>query len=239
MGDSEQELREAMVAAVAGEQPPDNLIEVIRRRHRRHVVRLTAFGAAAIVAVLYIASAAATASHDRTGPGVRPSSPPSAVPGTELLTCRDAVNGDLGPAAEWHKRSVRAGPLWFVGARDRASDGRSGRLPDFYRQGWEMAFVVDPGTTVSVTVPAQERPYIWFASGPGPGGLQGVTFVSCPAVPVPPGTTVVNPGGTSQFGVGIKVTAPRCITFDVWTSASTRPIEVTLSFGAGACPAGR
>jgi hypothetical protein len=247
MGDIEQELREAMNAAVVDERPPPNLIEAIRRRHRWHTVRVAAFGAVLVVAVFFIASAATVALRGGHATGVRPaSSPPVLTPtrtpraaaGTELFTCGSGANtyGDLG--SDWQRRSLRAGPLWFVGARDFASTDRSINPLGNYRQGFEMIIVVKPNTTVWVTVPARARPYIQFGrSALRSGGGHGITFVSCPAVPTNPGMMVA-PDGTTQFGVGTIVAAPRCVPLDVGTSASRRPVRVMLSFAAGACPAG-
>jgi hypothetical protein len=54
MADLERRLRDAMESAVATEQPPGNLIELVRRRHRRHVLRASVAGVAslAVVAIL-------------------------------------------------------------------------------------------------------------------------------------------------------------------------------------------
>ena len=54
MTDVEERLRAAMESAVASEQPPRDLAELVRRRHRRHVRRASVAGAAsvAVVAVL-------------------------------------------------------------------------------------------------------------------------------------------------------------------------------------------
>src|SRR6185437_12019170 len=54
MTDLEGRLRAAMESAVAGKQPPGNRAELVRRRHRRHVMRASLAGAAsvAVVAVL-------------------------------------------------------------------------------------------------------------------------------------------------------------------------------------------
>jgi hypothetical protein len=240
MGDIEQELREAMHAAVPDERPPGNVIDVIRRRHRWHTVHLAAFGAVVVVAALFTASMAAVALRGGHATGVRPdltpTNMPRAVPGTELLTCGYVTYGDLGSG--WQRRSVRAGPLWFVGARDFASTDRSTNPLGNYRRGFGMIIDVEPNTTVWVTVPAQARPYIRFGSSMFRSSrARGVTFVSCPAHPISPGMQVA-PDGTSQFEVGTIVAAPRCVPLDVWTSARTRPTRVTLSFGAGACSAG-
>src|SRR5690348_14000281 len=44
-----------------------------------------------------------------------PGPPPTAVPGTVLLSCDSANWGQLGP--DWRAGSLRAGPLWFVDGR--------------------------------------------------------------------------------------------------------------------------
>src|SRR5690242_5813744 len=78
MTDLERRLQAAMESAVASEHPPRNLIEQVRRRHRRHTARVGVAGAAAVavVAVLVPVSIRA-AGHGPgpagpNGPGIRP-----------------------------------------------------------------------------------------------------------------------------------------------------------------------
>ena len=75
MADVEGRLRAAMESAVASEQPPGNLTELVRRRHRRYVMRLSVAGAAsvAVVAVL-IPAGSRVLGH---GPGPAPARPGS------------------------------------------------------------------------------------------------------------------------------------------------------------------
>jgi uncharacterized membrane protein len=85
MRDIEQWLRESMIAAVADEKPPNAVMDLVRRRHRRHVARLAASGAAAAV-VLVAAVPLARAWHPDAGPvrpanGGSPAGPPTPAHG--------------------------------------------------------------------------------------------------------------------------------------------------------------
>ena len=51
MTDFERRLRAAMESAVANQQPPGNLVQQVRRRHRRHTARVAMAGAAAVAVV--------------------------------------------------------------------------------------------------------------------------------------------------------------------------------------------
>src|SRR5579859_567685 len=80
MTDFEMRLRAAMAAAVANEQPPRNLIQQVRRRHRRHTARVTVAGAASVAAAAVLVpvgigavghgSAPAGRSRPEAGPAV-------------------------------------------------------------------------------------------------------------------------------------------------------------------------
>lgn len=50
MTDFEERLRAAMESSVADQQPPGNLAERVRHRHRRHLVRVAVAGIAAVAA---------------------------------------------------------------------------------------------------------------------------------------------------------------------------------------------
>jgi hypothetical protein len=143
MTEFEDRLRAAM-ASVAG-PPPAGLLDGIRRRHRRHVRRVTtacvavvAFGlAGTLVSRGVLASpgggppapAGPAATGQVTGPASTvpastvpastvPSasaSPATAAPGTVLRDCESANPGTLSP--DWKAQSVHAGPVWFIYAR--------------------------------------------------------------------------------------------------------------------------
>jgi hypothetical protein len=54
MSDLEQRLRDAIDAYVDGAQPSFDVIDAVRRRHRRRLVRATAAGGAAVMAVVAV-----------------------------------------------------------------------------------------------------------------------------------------------------------------------------------------
>jgi hypothetical protein len=57
-----------MESAVGSEQPPRNLIEMVRRRHRRHVARVAAAGVAAAAVVAGLVPASARVLGHSSGP---------------------------------------------------------------------------------------------------------------------------------------------------------------------------
>ena len=74
MADLETRLRTAMESAVASEQPPGNLVELVRRRHRRYMARATVAGAAAVAVVAVLIPAGTRLLGHLAGPagGQRP-----------------------------------------------------------------------------------------------------------------------------------------------------------------------
>ena len=68
MTDFERRLRAAMASAVANEQPPGNLIQQVRRRHRRHTARVTVAGAAAVAVAAVLVPVGIRASGHGSGP---------------------------------------------------------------------------------------------------------------------------------------------------------------------------
>src|SRR5690242_6269910 len=71
MTDFERRLRAAMESAVANEQPPGNLVQQVRRRHRRHTARVGVAGAAAVAVVAVLVPVGIGASGDGSGPAGR------------------------------------------------------------------------------------------------------------------------------------------------------------------------
>ena len=71
MTDFERRLRAAMDSAVASEQPPGNLLQQVRRRHRRHTVRAGMAGAAAVAVVGVLVPVGIKAAGHAPGPAAR------------------------------------------------------------------------------------------------------------------------------------------------------------------------
>src|SRR5215472_14141055 len=79
MTDFERRLRAAMESAVAGEQPPRNLIQQVRRRHRWHTARIGAAGAAAVAVVAVLVPVGIRAVGHAPGPAARHRRPAAPV----------------------------------------------------------------------------------------------------------------------------------------------------------------
>ena len=71
MTDFESQLRAAMESAVASRQPPGNLVQQVRRRHRRHVLRVAVAGAAAVAVVAFLIPVGAGALGHISGPAAK------------------------------------------------------------------------------------------------------------------------------------------------------------------------
>ncbi len=237
MTDFEERLRAAMESAVASEQPPGNLAERIRRRHRRHTARVAIAGIAVVVAAVVAIPPTGAALLGGGGVTPRAAAPtPDAAaraatrpaPHGQYYGCDSQTFGDLGP--QWRRGSTQAGPLWFI---------NKGIAPDF-------SFYNPDGTLkeVPVIVMLRDNSTAWVEpSGAGkryfrflPGfnstnqytlrdGTAGATFVGCSD------QNSMYGNGFTEFYIGVIVPGPRCVTFDVWTPASKQPIPATLTFG--------
>jgi hypothetical protein len=252
----EQRLRAAMHAAVAQEQPPPDLLEMIRLRGRRH--RARAAWVAAGLAVAAVAAVAALGLHAgplraapppgggaaASGrPGVSPASSPTPMPppGYNVVDDCGMQIGNAVPA-DWQQQSVRAGPLWFVGLRHLSTSAVKGSTA---RIGG-LTVVVRNGATAWVTLVGQEYDYFSFLFGPGDfakgldgqfaaaDGESGVTFAGCPVS----GSSTYLPGFT-QYGGYFLVTVPRpCVTLEVWPVTGGSPTRVTFGVDGARCPRG-
>ncbi len=247
MDEMERRLRAAMLAAA--EQPPRGLAEAIRRRHRRHLRRVgagfAAAGIAVVVAIPPVTHELRSAGQQPSGPvasrTVTPARPPTAAPGTVLLTCSAANWGQL--SSNWRATSLRAGPLWLVDGRqfDYAHYGSSGMTGHSYHRhgslrGAVMIVEVADGSVVTMKPSAAAESYFRFVdgfhSGGGnrmPAGDTGFTFVSCPR-----GTAGPN-GRVTDFYLGFSIEAGRAAPVNIWTPASSRPIRVTFTCPGRGC----
>ncbi|HEY5987507.1 MAG TPA: hypothetical protein VIV12_14205, partial [Streptosporangiaceae bacterium] len=84
MSDLEERLRQVFEASVDGAQPNFNVMDAVRRRHRRHVIRVTGGSLIAAIAV------AAIAVFVGVPQGARPHSSPATTP-TKSSTAKQAV----------------------------------------------------------------------------------------------------------------------------------------------------
>lgn len=239
MSEFERRLRAAMIAA--SEPPPANLRQDIRRRHRRHVRRVSLACAAVAAAIAIAAPPVAHALRAAHPAGGRPVGPASTGPVPGLSTpsgaaadgCQLSV-GALAP--NWRDSSLQVGPVWFV---DDRSQGyvHLGRSPGDHRGGGQfeagvMIVEVDYGSRVVLTVDPGARPYFRFlngfdnGSGPYPlsAGLTSLTLVSCP-----PGTPPGDNGRVSDYYLGFIIKMGSAALVDVQTPASARPTAVTFT----------
>ena len=280
--DFERRLRAAMSAAAS--RPPVGLMEGIRRRHRRHLVRAGAGFVALIAALALVApplthavrsalrGAGPATSGPVTGPScptkvpaffgcsryVGPSATPStgpgssstqqvcpvfcgpppssakAAPGTALQTC-DSANAQVDIAG-FRPHSIRAGPVWFVGARDRGEWAASQRLRNGQIRGvGAMIAMVANVTTVVQIAPAAGSRFEFlgdfnrsdrYTMG-GRGQVTGVTLAACPAS---------YEGPVSVFWVGYLNDGLSCVPFEV-SVPGRPPVRVALSVNGGTCAA--
>ena len=237
MSEIEQRLRAAMHAAVADEQPPANLLQRIRARRRRHRATTTIACVAVAAAVALVVSPAGSSLRAGHAPG-RPlaSAPaPRAVPGTVLQSCSRQIEVPNRPDMS---QSFRVGPLVLVGLR-QAVGLQSVR--EFGIGGLEVA--VRDNAKVWVTVAGPARLYFRFLFGRSDfvngvngrytikDGESGVTFAGCPA------DAAFNspPGYTLYGGYFLVSKPPRCVSLNVWTTASDRPVRITFPAGRTVC----
>lgn len=247
MSEFEQRLRAAMDAAFADEQPPGDLAETIRRRHRRHRIRAAAGAAAAVVIIAMGALAVRAGAHDSSRPGASgPGGPAAGTAPAMTPPARSRNVVDSCPAAiwsrlpaGWQRQSLRAGPLWLVGLRQ---PGTAAVKEGNTRIGGLLVLVRN-GVTAWVTVVGPADGYFRLLFGPndfargldGPynisDGETGVTFAGCP----PAAQGGLTPGYT-QYGGYFLVTVPRsCVTLDVWTQTGGNRERVTFPVGSAHC----
>jgi hypothetical protein len=225
----EDRLRAAMESSVAAEYPPGDLIAQVRRRHRRHKVRLGVAWAAVAVAAAVVAPPARSA---LLAGGTTRAAPPASAPATtrpgQYYGCAAQTYGSLSP--NWRQRAVQAGPLWIINAG--IAPDFSFRNPNGTLKGVPLIVMLQGDTTASVTPTAAGEPYLRFLPGFNDtdqytlrDGQAGATFAGCPA-----GSSIYGDGFT-EFYIGVIVAGPRCITIDVRTPAGRQPFRATLRFG--------
>ena len=237
MTEMERRLRAAMHAAVADEQPPANLLQRIRARRKRHRATVAVACVAVVAAGALLMSPAGSALRGGLAPA-RPSASvpaPRAARGTVLESCSRQIDVLNGPD---RGQSIRVGPLLLVGLRQDV-----GIQPDrgYGIGGLEVAIRDNAWARVSVANGA--RLYFRFLFGRSDfvdgvngrytikDGEPGVTFAGCSADAAgnsPPGYTLYG-------GYFLVSKPPRCVSLEVWTTASDRPARVTFAAGRTVC----
>ena len=236
MSDLERRLRAAMMAAT--ERPPANLLQEVRRRHRRHVRRVSA-GCAVVVAALAIA-VPPVAHALRTGPRpqIHPAGPATTptAPANSTGSCQPDASA---LTTTWRDGSLQAGPIWFAYARIQGYVHLSS-APDAPRSAHRgtgqlavgvMIVEVDYGSRAVLTVAPGARTYFRFLNGFAQGssysladGVDSLTLAGCP-----PGTLPGDNGRVSDYYLGFVTRIGSDAPADVSTAASTRPIQVLFT----------
>jgi hypothetical protein len=244
----EQRLAAALREAVAEARPPGRLTELIRRRNRRHRIRV---GAVSLTAVAAIALAVPLAAPALTGgrPPVAGQASPSAPPSSPIPTvttppkyklgrsvsegCSWQIGGAFGK--HWQRHSIHVGPVWIIdilwpgSAKDGGGPPRFGDLPIDVRD----------NAHVRIAVAGPARSYFRLLyGGSGTGGRYtlrdgqlSVGLTGCR----PGHDWGIYPGWTQFWGGYYIAKQPACVSLDVWTAAHQRPARVTIPFGAVNC----
>jgi len=239
MTDFERRLRAAMAAAAG--PAPSGLLAGIRRRHRRHVLRLTTAGAAmatGVVIAIPLAVHGIEAGHGtprRSAAGTAGSRPlglPHVGPRTAVRDCQNATGGTL--SSDWKKLSVQAGPVWFM--LDRPPTGprkmRTGTVTTS-----ALAIAVSNGHTAVVTaapsVAAEFRFLASFNTDNQPytlaEGSRALKLVGCPAGPIGSHIPAGDAPGLTIWWQGYVTDLRGCVPVEVRVPPATKVIRVTLA----------
>lgn len=240
MSEIEERLRAAMHAAVAEEQAPANLVEMVRLRHRLYRTRAAAAAATAVAVIAVGAFVLHAAAPGAPAPGASPAAAPALLPPARSVNvvdrCGQAIWAPL--QSGWQRHSLQAGPAWLVDLRQAsATPAKYGQA----RIGGLMVLVRN-GATVWVTVVGPADNYFRFLFGPGDfsrgadgpytinNGESGVTFAGCSST---------SASGYTEYGGYFLITVPRlCVTLDAWTSAGGSAARVMFPVNGGRCESG-
>jgi hypothetical protein len=241
----EQRLADSLREAVADARPPDRLMELVRRRHRRYAIRVGAIGVTAVAAAALAVPLAIPAVTGGGSPtiGQLPSAPrsPQARPAGQQprsvsLNCAYQIAGEY--AKDWQRHSIHIGPVWLIDARPAgASTDGSSPLPF-----GDLPVNVKDGAHVRIAVAGAARSYFRFLFGAaGTGGRYtlrdgqlSVTFTGCRR-----GHDLgMYPGYTQFWGGFVIAEVPACVSLEVWAGAGHRPARIAFAVGAISCSQG-
>lgn len=240
MNDFEQRLAAALREAAAGARPPDRLMELIKRRHRRHRLRTGAVSVAALaatsLAVPLAIPALTSVRSPVTGPAPSYAAPPSPSPRTigpaprgMSQNCADQIDGEY--ARNWQRRSIHVGPLWLVDAQNMGAS-RDGSSPLPFG---DLPINVQDGAHARITVAGPSRAYFRFLYGAADtggrytmnSGQLSVSLTGCR----PGQDWGIYPGLTEFWGGFVVARVPACVSLDVWTKAHQPPTKITFIVG--------
>ena len=233
MSDLERRLRAAMMAAT--ERPPANLVQEVRRRHRRHVRRVSAACAVVVAALAIAVPPVAHALRTGPRPQIHPAGP--ATTPTAPANSTGSCQPDAGAlTTTWRDGSLQAGPIWFAYARIQGYVHLSS-APDAPRSAHRgtgqlavgvMIVEVGYGSRAVMAVAPGARTYFRFLNGFAKGssysladGVDSLTLVGCP-----PGTPPGDNGRVSDYYLGFVIRIGSNAPAEVSTPASTRPVQV-------------
>ena len=252
MSDFERRLAAALREAVAEARPPDRLTEMIRRRHRRHRVRVGAVSLAAVAAVALAVPLAVPVLTGGGPPAIGPASPsappPSPIPtvttppgphpaghGRRSVSegCGWQIGGSYG--GSWKRHSIHVGPVWIIDIRpaDPTKDHGSRILFG------NLAINVRDNAHVRIAVAGDARSYVRILYGDsGTGGRYtlrdgqlSVSLTGCRS-----GHEMGFYPGWTQFWGGYAIAKrPACVSLDIWTTAHQRPTRVCFPVGPINC----
>lgn len=176
------------------------------------------------VVTLTLASACSVMSHTQSASS-RSAQNPAAIP---VRWCGTAVGGSLPPG--WRQSAVVLPSLALYTFGAMTDDGHRAR------RGWrpphmvKIPALVQPGSAVTLTVPAAQRRFVSLAWIPSQqSGLPSLQLSACAPSEADHGIT-----GWTQFNGGVNVTGRRCVTLEA-TAGRTR-WRITLAVGVPGCP---
>jgi len=159
---------------------------------------------------------------------------PGAAPGSELLKCGDYSDRGISGGqldAHWQSASVRAGPVWFVFARN-GSWRASQRLPrGTFANVAGPIVAVKNGVVVEITTPQADWSRFRFLTSATPSGsytlndgVRGLTLVGCRSYQVPPGIPSGDAPGFTLFylPLGYVTDLPSCLPLQIAEPPSWR-----------------
>lgn len=170
----------------------------------------------------------------------------SGTTGISIVNCNEESWWHLGP--NWQADSVRAGPLWFIGARDEgyvrpggppagkpgvtftpvtATAGGAGNgSPD----NWLMVVHADPGATVALRATAAEAPYFQLIDGEPVGTYAPADGSSLLVFPPCQPTGTARPGWVDLYNLGFHLPPGRTANVEVLSSGpGTKPTWLTFT----------
>jgi hypothetical protein len=239
MTDFERRLRAAMAAAAG--PAPSGLIAGIRRRHRRHVLRLAAAGAVMATGVAVamplvvhgIEAGHGTPRRVAAGTtGTHAAGVPHVGPRTALRDCQNAIGGTL--SSDWKRYSVQAGPVWFMLARPPT---RARKLSTGTVSVSALPIAVSNGHTAVVTVaPSVAGEFRFLASFNANNhpytlaeGSRALKLVGCPAGPIGTHIPAGDAPGLTIWWQGYVTDLRGCVPVEVRVPPATKVIRVTLA----------